>query len=107
MFNEEPLSQFINSEYSGNFKLLKKRTKRKAKKPLVKKESQGSVNFGSIMGKMNTDFRKKLISPKSNFLKKHTFGMKGPGSSGNGTQLSVVEEVPATKEEYENIMRNY
>jgi len=33
--------------------------------------------------------------------------MKGPGSSGNGTQLSVVEEVPATKEEYEKIMRNY
>ena len=75
--------------------MLKKRTKRRAKK-LVKKESQGSNQFGSIFGKMNADFRKKMIVPKQAFLKKHTFGLKGTGSS--GTQLSVVEEVPATEE---------
>lgn len=60
------------------------------------------------MGRMNGEFRKKLIVPKKEFLKKHTFGMKGPGSSGGtGTQLSVVEEVPASKDEYEMIMSLY
>jgi hypothetical protein len=60
---------------------MKKRTKRRGKK-LIKKESQGSNAFGSIFGKMNSDFRKKMLVPKKEFLKKHTFGLKGTGSSG-------------------------
>ena len=64
---------------------MKKRTKRKTKKNLEKSISKSSTGFGSIIGKMNIEFRKKMIVPKKEFLKKHTFGIKGTGSNSGGT----------------------
>jgi hypothetical protein len=95
IFNNEPLSQFENSEFSGQFKLIKKRTKLKKKRTSLNKDlsptkssdtkSKGAL---SIFNKLNSEFKKKVVIPKQQFLRKK--------SAVGSTELSVVEEATAT-----------